>query len=74
MEVHFTADTEAKLQRFAASAGKPAGQLVEETMRRILREREEYLAAVEKGIEQADRGELIEHDEVMARIERLLKS
>jgi len=32
-----------------------------------------FRAAVRRGIEQADRGELLDHNEVVARIERLLQ-
>jgi predicted transcriptional regulator len=74
MEVHFNPDTQAKLEQFAASEGKDAAQMVEETMARILEQRAEFLAGVERGIAAADRGELIEHDEVVNRIERLLQS
>jgi predicted transcriptional regulator len=33
----------------------------------------DFHAAVRRGIEQADRGELVDHSEVKARIERLLR-
>lgn len=32
-----------------------------------------FTAAVKSGIEQADRGEFVEHDEVMQRIDRLFR-
>jgi predicted transcriptional regulator len=34
---------------------------------------DEIAAAVKRGIASADRGDLLEHDEVVARIERLLQ-
>ncbi len=34
---------------------------------------ERFIAAVEKGRQEAARGDLLEHDEVVARIERLLQ-
>jgi predicted transcriptional regulator len=74
MEVHFTPDTQARLEKFAASEGKDASQVVEETIARVLQQRAQFLEAVERGIAAADRGELIEHDEVVNRIERLLNS
>ena len=74
MEVHFTPDTQARLEQFAATEGKDASQVVEETITRVLQQRAQFLEAVERGIAAADRGELIEHDEVVNRIERLLNS
>lgn len=74
MEVRFTPDTEARLAQFAASEGKDAAQVVEETIARVLDQRAQFLDAVERGIAAADRGELIEHQAVKASIERLLKS
>jgi len=40
---------------------------------RLVEEDAEFRAGVRRGIAQADRGELIEHEEVKARIERLIK-
>lgn len=74
MEVHFNPDTQAKLEQFAASEGKNPAQMVEETMVRILEQRAEFLAGVQRGIAAADRGELIDHAEVVNRIERLFSS
>ena len=74
MEVHFTPDTEARLQQFAASEGKDAAQVVEETVARMLQRRAQFLEGVERGIAAADRGDLVEHDEVAKRIEHLFRS
>jgi predicted transcriptional regulator len=74
MEVHFTPDTQARLERFAASEGKDAAQVVEETVARVLERRAKFLEGVELGMASADRGDLIDHDEVVTRIERLLQS
>jgi predicted transcriptional regulator len=74
MEVHFTPDTEARLEQFAASEGKDPEQIVVETVTRMLERRAQFLEGVERGIAAAERGDLIEHDEVVNRIERLLKS
>jgi len=73
MEVRFTPDTEAQLKRFAASEGKDAAQVVEETIARMLERRAQFMDGVNRGIAAADRGELIEHDAVVDRIERLLE-
>ena len=74
MEVHFPPDTEARLQQFAASEGKDAARVVVEAVTRMLERRAEFLAGVQRGLEQADRGELIDHADVVKRIDRLFHS
>jgi predicted transcriptional regulator len=72
MEVHFSPDVETRLQEVAFANGKDAQQLVKETVARMLDRQARFIAGVQRGIEQADRGEFIEHDEVLARLDRLL--
>jgi len=74
MEVHFTPDTEAQLKQFAAKEGKDAAQVVEETVARMLERHSQFIEGVKRGIEQADRGEFEEHEEVVNRIVRLFHS
>ena len=74
MEVHFSPEQEAQLSQIASYNGTPADQLVKQAALRLVEEDAAFRAGVRRGIEQADRGELIEHDEVKARIEHLLKS
>ena len=74
MEVHFTPEQEAQLYRIANYNGTPAEQLVKQAALRLVEEEAKFRAGVQRGIEQADRGELLEHDEVKARIQRLLQS
>ncbi len=51
-----------------------AEQLVKETVDRMLENQARFIAGVQRGIEQAGRGELIEHQEVVNRIEQLFRS
>lgn len=74
MEVHLSAEKEARLREVAKLAGKDAGQLVEEAVDRILEYDARFIEAVEEGRASARRGELLEHDDVVERIERLLRS
>ena len=74
MEIHLAPDTEAQLQHLATSQGKNAAQVVEETLARVLDRRAQFLEGVERGIAAADRGDLIDHAEVVNRIERLFQS
>jgi len=74
MEVHFTPDVEMRLQQVASANGKDAEQLVKETVTRMLENQARFIAGVQKGIDQADRGEFSDHQEVVNRIEQLFHS
>jgi predicted transcriptional regulator len=74
MEVHFTPDQEAQLSQIAVSTGKAAEQLVRDAALHLLEEDVRFRAAVRKGIEEADRGEFIEEEEMDARLERMFQS
>ena len=74
MEVHFSPDVEMQLQQVASANGKNAEQLVKDAVARMLENQARFIAGVQRGIEQAGRGEFIEHQEVLGRIDRLLHS
>jgi predicted transcriptional regulator len=74
MEVHFSPDVETRLQQVASANGKDAEQLVKDTVNRMLENQARFIAGVQRGIEQAGRGELVEHSEVRSRIDRLFHS
>jgi predicted transcriptional regulator len=74
MEVHFTPDTEAQLKQLAALKGKDVAQVVAETVSSVLERRARFIEGVELGIAAAERGDLVEHDEVVSRIDQLFRS
>jgi predicted transcriptional regulator len=74
MEVHFSPDVEARLRQVASANGKDAEQLVKDTAARMLENQARFIAGVQRGIEQADRGEFVEHKDVLDRIDRLFHS
>jgi predicted transcriptional regulator len=74
MEVHFTPEQEAQLSQIAAQVGKDAEQLVKDAALRLVEEDARFRAAVREGIEQADRGEFVEEEEMDVRIERMFQS
>ena len=74
MELQFTPEQEAQISRVANYTGTPAEQLVKQAVLRMVEEDAVFRAGVQRGIEQADCREFIEHDEVKARIECLLSS
>lgn len=73
MEVNFAPDIEMRLQQVALASGKDAEQLVKDTVARMLENQARFVAGVEKGITQADRGELIDHTDVVKRINRVFE-
>jgi predicted transcriptional regulator len=74
MEVHFTAEQEARLAEIATTASTDAETLVKDAALRLLREDARFRAAVREGVAQADRGEFIEEEEMDARLEQMLRS
>jgi predicted transcriptional regulator len=73
MEVHFTPEQEAQLAQIAAQAGTNPERLAKDVLVRYMNDEARFLAAVEKGIGAAERGEFIEEEEMDARVERMLK-
>jgi len=74
MEVRLTPDVQAKLARIAAESGRDAEMLAQEVIARFVDHDEWFIREVEKGLAQVDRGELLTHEEVGARIEKLLRA
>ena len=74
MQLHFTPEQEARLAQIAATAGTDAERLVKEAVLRLLEEDARFRGAVREGVAQADRGQLIEEEEMEARLEQMLRS
>ncbi len=64
MEVDLTPDLEAKLTRLAVEQGRDTRALVREAVERLVNYDEWFVREVEKGLAAADRGELIDHEEI----------
>jgi predicted transcriptional regulator len=74
MEVHFTPEQQAQLTQVVAKAGTVLELFVTRVVARYLDEESRFLAAVEKGIAAAARGEFIEEEEMDARLESMFKA
>jgi predicted transcriptional regulator len=74
MEVHFSPEKEARIEQAASRSGKDAAQLVEEAVDRMLEFDARFAEAVEAGRTSARRGDLLEHDEVVERIEQMFRA
>ena len=64
MEVRLSPELEAKLNRVAAQQGRDRESLVHEAVERLVDYDQWFLGEVEKGLAAADRGELIDHEDV----------
>ena len=74
MNVQFTPEQEAQLAQIASKEGTDAEHLVRDVLVRYLDDEARFLAAVEKGLAAAERGEFVEEEEMDARVERMFKS
>ena len=74
MKVDFTPEQEAQLSRIAAHAGMDTEHFVKDIALRALEEDEKFCADVREGIAQADRGELIDDEEVRKWLEERERS
>jgi predicted transcriptional regulator len=73
MEVRFTPEEEARLTKIATQEGVDPAELVKDAALRLLEDDSRFRAGVRKGIEQADRGEFIEEEEMDARVKRMFQ-
>jgi len=70
MEVQLNPETQAKLARIAAQRGRDAQALAQEAIERFVDYDEWFVREVETGLAAADRGEVIDHEEVGKLIDR----
>ncbi len=73
MEVHFAQNQEAQLNELAAKTGRGTEELVQKAVARMLDYDTDFLKAVEDGKASARRGDLLEHDDVVRRIEQMFR-
>lgn len=64
MEVSLSPDLQARLTRLAADRGSDADTLVQEAVERFVDYDEWFLREVRKGLAAADRGEVIDHEDI----------
>lgn len=73
MEVHLTPEQEAELAQLAVRQGRDPNALAQEVLALYLKQEARFVEGVKKGIASASRGDFVEHDEVLARIDRLFQ-
>jgi predicted transcriptional regulator len=74
MSINLTPALEQRLQHLAAETHRTPDEVAQEGLDRFLAYEEDLHATVTRGREDIAAGRLIEHDEVFARIENLLRS
>lgn len=72
LSVRLSARTAGELEALSRRVDRPQARLLREAVESFL-DRETYaIARIEAAIEQADRGEVVPHDEVMAAAQRII--
>jgi predicted transcriptional regulator len=72
MEVHLPETQESQLNDLASRTGRGTDELVQEAVSRLLAYDQWFKEQVQIGLEQINRGEFIEEEEMDARIEKML--
>lgn len=71
MQINIPSDLQAKLDRIAQKQGCAPESIVNEAIGRLVEYDEWFIRQVERGLAQLERGELLEHEEVVSRMENL---
>lgn len=72
MEIELSPELQAKLERIASKTGRDSKSLVHEAVERLVDYDEWFIRQVERGLAEVDRGEGIDHQEIVARMENLI--
>ena len=72
MEIELSPELQAKLERIASEQGRDSKSLVHGGVERLAGYDDWFICQVEKGLAEADRGELFEHEDVVRRMENLI--
>jgi predicted transcriptional regulator len=73
MEINLSPDQEVRLAELTSREGRAIGDLVRETVTRLLDEEARFAAAVRLGLAAAEAGDFAPADEVWAGVEEALK-
>jgi predicted transcriptional regulator len=73
MTIELTALQQRRFEALAALNGQTVEELVHEAIERLLGDGEDLVAAVHEGLASAERGELIEHEDVMAMMDAIIE-
>ena len=71
MRIDLTPEQETQVRQIAALAGRDVGEVAREMFSRFLVQEARFIAAVERGEAELDRGDFLTHEDVGARVRRL---
>ena len=74
MTIEVTPEQEARIHHAAQQSGRSVGEVLTEAALWLLKFEESHEASLQRSLEQADRGEFIEEEEMDARFERMMQS
>ena len=74
MEVQLTSEQQTQLAQIAVRSGTEPERLAATVVARYLDEEARFIAAVQKGLAAAERGEFIEEEEMDARLEAMFRA
>ena len=74
MAVQLKPGQERQLQQIAAQGARSADELAQEAVDNFLAYNREFVAAVQEGLAAADRGELIDHEKVVAMMDDIVEN
>jgi predicted transcriptional regulator len=72
MTVHLAPEIEHQLQHLAARSERTPDELAQEAVENYILYKKDFASSVQQGLAAADRGELHDHDEVMAMMEEII--
>lgn len=72
MTVHLAPEIEQQLQHLAARAERTPDELAQEAVENYILYKKNFAVSVHEGIAAADRGELHDHNEVMAMMDEII--
>ncbi|MGB8011708.1 MAG: hypothetical protein WCF68_08845 [Terriglobales bacterium] len=73
MEVRLQPEKEAQLAQIAMQRGLKTDELAQQVLSRYLEDDSRFIEAVNLGLASAERGEFVEHSEVGAKIQQILR-
>src|SRR5688572_305164 len=73
MELHLKPELEARIARIAGETGRNAGEVIEELLETLLDYDDWFGREIRKNLDEADRGLLLEHDDIVALVEQRLR-
>ncbi|MCD2323658.1 CopG family transcriptional regulator [Sphingomonas sp. IC-56] len=70
---HVDADTLAMVEELAAAQGRSVADFAAEVIQRVAESEADYRAFIQAGIDAADRGEFVSHEDVMAELDAMIE-